>query len=521
MVDLKPYVATLTKKKVLVYGLGRTGLSAVKALLKAGAKVVAGDDNIKAVEEAKSLGAEILDENAQDYSEFDFMLLSPGIPLTHPEPHRVVKLAQAAGIEIIGDIELYHRNGLTGVTIGVTGTNGKTTTSHLIHHILTKCGRKAVLGGNMGRPVLDIDVYADFGKGIKNKDFITVLEMSSYQIDLCPTFRPDISVILNITSDHIDRHGTIEGYAAVKQKIAELHAPDEGGSKVENEDDSVSVARTVIICTDDIYTSKIYDYAREQVRAWSKDSRSNEDNSGSDEANPDSAAAALSPPKVIAVSVLRKEDGGVYVKDGILIDDVGDSQIQVGDVSVLTTLKGGHNHQNLACAYAAARALGLSSEEIFEAMKSFEGLQHRQFLVRVINGVGYVNDSKATNAHATSMALDCHNNIYWIVGGRKKDTGLDGLEIFAQRIKHAFLIGEAAQEFGKWMDIYGIDHSLSMTLEEAVKAAHNLAQKERGQPGGSGVVLFSPSCSSFDQFKSFEHRGQQFTDIVMGLDEDI
>ncbi len=469
MVKLKPYIDSLDKKKILVYGLGRSGLSTLHALAKTGAQIVAGDDDPERLEPAREMGVQILDEGRQDFSEFAFVLLSPGIPLTHPEPHRVVKAASAAGVEVIGDIELFYRAGKTGKTIGVTGTNGKSTTVSLIHHIIKTCGKKTVLGGNIGVPVLDLKIPAG--------ECYTVLEMSSYQIDLCPTFRPDISVLINITPDHIDRHGDVEEYAAVKKKLVDEGQPGYGGG-------------TAVICTDDEYTRAILESVRERGLR-----------------------------KVVPVSVLKAEEGGVYVEGGMLVDAMSGQLVTIGDMEDLKSLRGDHNHQNAVCAYAVARTIGFAPEQIFEAMQSFEGLQHRQFLVRTINGVSYVNDSKATNAEAAAMALNCHNNIYWIVGGRKKDTGLKGLEMFSDRIRHAFLIGESTEEFAVWMQNFGISYSRCETLSAAVEAAHTMAQESRGQPGGAGVVLLSPACASFDQFKSFEDRGTKFTRLIAKLAE--
>ncbi|MCB1680714.1 MAG: UDP-N-acetylmuramoyl-L-alanine--D-glutamate ligase [Alphaproteobacteria bacterium] len=469
MVKLNAYVKSLPKKKVLVYGLGKSGLAALKALKRAGAEVVAGDDNSEALQEARKLKVNTLDDGRKDFSEFAFVVLSPGVPFTHPEPHRIVKAAQSAGIEVIGDIELFYRSGVTGKTIGVTGTNGKSTTVSLIHHILKECGKKTVLGGNIGVPVLDLKVPAG--------ECYTVLEMSSYQIDLCPTFRPDISVVINVTSDHLDRHGGIESYAGVKQKLVDDAQSGFGGG-------------TAVICADDEYTRKILDAVREKGLR-----------------------------KVIPVSASTKQEGGIYVTGNKLIDAISGPVVEVGDMTELKSLRGRHNHQNAMCSYAVARVVGLSPAQIFEAMKSFEGLQHRQYLVRTINGVSYVNDSKATNPEAAAMALSCHNNIYWIVGGRKKDAGLNSLEIFADRIRHAFLIGESTDEFVPWMDKYGIAYTKSRKLVSALRSAHIMAQDSRGQPGGAGVVLLSPACASFDQFKSFEDRGKKFTRLVQRLGE--
>lgn len=454
MSAIKDFTATL-KKPVLVYGLGKSGASTVKALRKADAEIVIGDDNADNLKKFKNL--EIYDD--QDLSKFEFLILSPGIPFTHPEPHAVVKKAQEAGIEIICDIELFMRIYPDVHTIGVTGTNGKSTTSALINHIINNCDLTAALAGNIGKAIFDVNMT-------KKPDWL-VLEMSSFQIDLCPTFRPDIGVIMNVTPDHIDRHGTIENYAAVKARLIEGR---------EN-----SSHNRAVICTDDDYTKNMEHHDR----------------------------------VFIEVSATRALENGVSVHDNVLTED-GDF---IGNLENVATLKGGHNAQNAAAAFAATRSCGLSRENIWKAIESFPGLNHRQFLVRTINGVAYVNDSKSTNAAAAAVALGRRENIYWIVGGRRKKTGLDGLEDFFGCIKHAFIIGEATDDFSDWFNKYGVDYSKSFTLEKAVRDAHQMAQDNRGQPGGAGLVLLSPACASFDQFESFEHRGDVFTDLVKGLIE--
>lgn len=470
MINLEKFAQSLEGRPVLVFGLGISGQSLLKALLKAGVKVVVGDDNPKSLQEMNASGVEIFDPVAeQNFSRFALLILSPGVPFTHPQPHPIVTAAREAGVEIIGDVELFHRYAPHCRTIGVTGTNGKSTTVSLVHHILKTCGVKTDVGGNIGRPVFDLN--------IRSKNYVAVLELSSFQIDLCPTFRPDVSVILNLSPDHIDRHGTMENYAEVKERLCEISR-------------TMTERGTVIVASDDDYCKKILERAR-----------------------------GYNLRDVIEVCASGLSGTGVYVQNDVLFEHTGGVLLEVGSLLDTPTLKGIHNYQNAACAYAAVRACGLEPEEIFSAMKTFPGLQHRQYLVRTINGVGYVNDSKATNAAATAMALGCHNNIYWIVGGRKKKTGLDGLEGYFSRIKHAFLIGESTDDFSAWFDKYGIEYSRSITLEAAASQAHLMAQENRGQPGGAGIVLLSPACASFDQFKSFEDRGNVFVDLVNNLEE--
>ncbi len=477
MIDLSPFVKTLDGKPVAVFGLGVSGLATVKALRALSVKVTAWDDNPDAQEAALQAGAEILPLAEQDLSDYACLVLAPGVPLHHPEPHPVVVAAHHAGIEIIGDIEVLHRCHHGRTTIGITGTNGKSTTAALLDHVLKTCGMKAALGGNIGTPVLDLKMPPKSG--------VFVLELSSFQLDLCPTFTPDIAVLLNITPDHLDRHGTMEEYVAVKARIFDG-------------------AQTAIISADDEYCREIC----ERVLGLSP-------------TESQQSAVSLS----IQFYIIQNEGGegvqigSVHVEEGVLYETASGKTTEVGDLSELK-IKGAHNHQNAAAAYAVARQFGLGPTEIYEAMKSFPGLAHRQFLTRVMNGVPYINDSKATNAESTAQALQCHRNIYWIAGGRTKEGGLEGLDPYMDRVRHVFLVGEAMDDFARWFKKHGVSYSLSGTLDMAVDAAHMMAQGERGQPGGAGTVLLSPACSSYDQFKNFEQRGDYFTSLVDALEEE-
>lgn len=468
MSAMKDFIAALYEKPILVYGLGKSGLAAAKALHKAGAKVVAGDDSSENLKKAEGLGLEILDENARSLSEYAFLILSPGVPLTHPKPHNIVEKARVAELEIICDIELFTRIYPEVKTIGITGTNGKSTTSALIHHVLNESGKRALLGGNIGTPVFELDEPDD--------TTWVVLEVSSFQLDLCPSFRPDVAVILNLTPDHIDRHGSMENYCDVKERISEISKNSE--------------YNTAVICTDDPYTQKIYARGKE-----------------------------LALRDVIEVSVEKILPSGVYMDGDKLIDSLSGVAEEIGDLSQIPSLKGAHNHQNATSVYAVLRKIGLEKPQIYKAMQNFPGLNHRQFLVRTINGVTYINDSKSTNAASAAVALGCRNNVYWVVGGRKKKTGLDGLEEFFPFIKHAFLIGESTEDFAAWFDKYGMEYTRCYDIERATAAAHEMAQENRGQPGGAGVVLLSPACASFDQFTSFEERGEHFSKLVETLKE--
>ncbi len=411
-IDLTDFAKSLCGKPVAIFGLGLSGLTSVEALINAGIKTIAWDDGQESVNKAKALGAKCQPLDTKTLSGCAVLLLSPGVPLTHPQPHPVAKAAQEAGIEIIGDLEILHRANHGHKTIGITGTNGKSTTTALLTHVLKACGRPAVMGGNIGVPVLKLD--------LPTPDTIIVLEISSYQIDLCPTFRPDIGVLLNITPDHINRHGTFENYTAIKNLMLEG--------------------------------------AQQAIR-----------------------------PQDLDIGFLKDEN--------------------------FPRLPGDHNKQNIAAVCAVCKIIGLEQDKVIEAVKTFPGLPHRQFLTRQINNVSYINDSKATNAQAAAKALGAYENIFWIVGGQAKEGGLSGLEDYKSRIAHAYLIGESTPAFETWMKERGIDYTLSNTLETAVPQAHEAAQKQN-KPAS---VLLAPACASWDQFKSFEHRGDAFTQIVEGL----
>lgn len=451
MIDLGQYVKTLDHKPVAVFGLGLSGLAAVRALVAAGANVTAWDDDKDKCTQARRLGATI--DDLVHMAGYACLVLSPGIPLNFPQPHPVVKRAREAQIEIIGDIELLHRAGLGGKTIGITGTNGKSTTTALLGHVFEQCGVQASVGGNIGKAVLDLDA-AD----------IFVLELSSYQLDLCPSFAPDIAVHLNLTTDHIDRHGDLGGYIAAKMRI--FRGP---GQAVIGTDDPPSKAMT------------------EAVRKIGKRD-------------------------IFPIATTHKVEHGAFVENGILFDAIDGAVHQISDLKGFNTLPGVHNQQNIAAVYTVARLMNLKSVKIIEAIQSYPGLPHRMFLVRTINGIRYINDSKATNGDAAGKALACYDNIHWIIGGQAKDGGLSGLEPVLGHIARAYAIGEAAEEFSAWLMNNDVAVQNYGTLEQAVTAAHREAQAQ-----GRGVVLLSPACASYDQFKSFEHRGQVFTDLVKGL----
>lgn len=461
MIDISAFARTLNGRPVAVFGLGISNLAAISALRAAEVEVVAWDDNAENRVKAGEAGAILSDLATMDMGQFSCLVLAPGVPLHFPAPHPVAARAREAGIEIICDIEILHRSMTGRPVVAITGTNGKSTTTALIGHILNAAGHPASVGGNIGAAALALETPPDGGS--------FVLEISSYQMDLCPTFAPDIAVHLNFSPDHIDRHGDMAGYVAAKKAMFR------------------DVGKGVIGVDDEWSRKMAEEIAKEGGR------------------------------HINHISAAQEVQRGVYVLNGKLHDVMdGAPEAAVMDMAV-RTLPGQHNHQNAAAAYAACRLMGLTPENIMAGMKTFPGLPHRQFLVRTINGVAYVNDSKATNADATARALACYKGIHWIAGGKPKEGGLNGLEPYMDRISHAYLIGEAAADFGKWLANYQVPFTQSETLDIAVAQAHEAAQGARGAPGEVGMVLLSPACASFDQFRNFEERGTMFTALVNAL----
>ncbi len=448
---------------IAVLGLGKSGLSAARALHNGGANVRAWDDDPERRKAARDNGMPLVDLATADLRDVPTLLLSPGIPHTHPTPHPAVTRARAAGCEIVCDIELLARAERDAAYIGITGTNGKSTTTALIGHILNQIGKQAVVGGNIGAPVLSLTPMGGGG--------IYVLELSSYQLELLPSATFDVMILLNISPDHLDRHGGMDGYIAAKRRIFAGLTPE----------------RVAIVGIDDKASYAIYD-----------------------------DLAAQGQP-VVAVSVKRPVAGGVYVVDGWLIDDRGGNAKRIIDLSKVDTLPGHHNTQNTAVAYTAVSVIAagdasIGDSAVIDSIATFPGLAHRQELVANIGGCRFINDSKATNADAAAHALACNDNIIWIAGGLAKAGGIGALEPFFPRISHAFLIGEAADDFAKTLD-GKVPFTLSGELAAAVTAAAELAQSDP-QPS---VVLLSPACASFDQFPDFEARGEAFRVTVMGL----
>ena len=455
-------------RDVAVFGLARTGLAAARALTAGGARVHAWDDNDVTRAKAEAAGVPVSDINSRDWRSFAALVLSPGVPLTFPEPHRVVTLAEATGVPVVSDIELFARavNALPATQrpklVGVTGTNGKSTTSALIAHILKQAGKDVRLGGNIGEAILDLQPL--------HAGAYYVIELSSYQLDLTSSLRLDVAVWLNTTPDHLDRHGNMEAYAAAKKRIFL----------------NQGAADWAIVGADDSYCAQI---CTELTRA---------------------AVQHVAP-----ISSGQALGRGVSALGGKLIDALSGRSEVVADLSQAPALAGKHNAQNAAAAYAATRVLGIDMRVIASAMNSFAGLPHRLERVGLIEGVRFINDSKATNANAAAQALAVYPRVYWIAGGVAKEGGIEELAPFYPRMAKAYLIGQSAGDFADTLR-GKVAVTMAGHLEAAVKLAFNDARAS-GEP--HPVVLLSPACASFDQFKSYEDRGDQFKKLVAALAE--
>jgi len=451
-------------KKVAVFGLARTGLSAIAALTAGGAEVIAWDDNSAARDMGGQAGAEILPWREWGWTSIAALVLSPGVPLTHPRPHEVVQHATRAGVPVIGDIELFAREirpdsakkGRAPV-IAITGTNGKSTITVLIGHILQANGFDAQVGGNIGKAVLDLNS--------PSARTIYVIEMSSFQIDLAPGLSPDVGVLSNLSPDHLDRHGGMENYAAIKARLMRA-VPKDGQTA---------------ISVDDEYSSAIF--------------------------------TSLAGTSATPVSVGKVLGRGVFVVDGVLYDAQSSAATRVMALAEAKALPGAHNWQNAALAYAAVKVFVKEPRAIATAIASFPGLAHRMEAVGNIGKTNFVNDSKATNADAAAKALSVYPDIFWIAGGKPKAGGIESLAPWFGRVRRAYLIGEAAHEFARTLDGKA-PYVMAGTLERAVELA---AADAEASAASAPVVLLSPASASYDQFKDFEQRGDVFRAAVAKL----
>jgi UDP-N-acetylmuramoylalanine--D-glutamate ligase len=449
-------VTTFAGRRVALFGLGGSGLATARALAAGGAAVVAHDDDPKRVAAAAAEGIGTGDLRGADWAGFAALVLSPGVPLTHPEPHWTVGLARAAGIEVIGDVELFCRERARIAPgsdfVAITGTNGKSTTTALVAHVLRQAGRDVQVGGNIGTAVLSLAPPA--------RDRVHVVEMSSFQIDLTPSLEPSVGVHINLSPDHLDRHGTMEAYAAIKERL-------------------VAGADLALVGVDDAPSAAI--------------------------------AGRLDPSRCRPVSVERPLDRGIALEGTRLVLD---GARVLADVAGLPTLRGLHNAQNAAFAAGVADALGLDRAAIQAGLASFPGLAHRLEAIGRVGPALFVNDSKATNADSTEKALAAYPEaIFWIVGGKAKEGGIAPLAGLFPRVAKAYLIGASSDDFAAALE-GRVAFERCGTLEVAVgRAAADAAASSAREP----VVLLSPACASYDQFRNFEERGERFRALVAAL----
>ncbi|MGY4314386.1 UDP-N-acetylmuramoyl-L-alanine--D-glutamate ligase [Bradyrhizobium sp. JR3.5] len=456
-------VTSFSGKTVAVFGLGGSGLASCQALKAGGAEVIAADDSADNVARAAQAGFTTADLRTVSWANFAALILTPGAPLTHPVPHWSVLKAREAGCEVIGDVELFcrerRRHAPNAPFVAITGTNGKSTTTALIAHLMKVAGYDTQMGGNIGTAILSLEPPR-MGR-------VHVIEMSSYQIDLAPSLDPSVGILINISEDHIDRHGTLAHYAAVKERL--VAGVQQGG--------------TAIVGVDD---------------GWCRDIADRLDRAGK---------------RVVRISVKNPLPDGLYVEHETIVRASGAARSEVARLGGIGSLRGLHNAQNAACASACALAMGIATDVLQNALRSFPGLAHRMEQVGRRGNVLFVNDSKGTNADAAAHALSSFADIYWIAGGKPKAGGITGLTGYFPRIRKAYLIGEAAQEFSATLG-ERVPYEMSGTLDVAIASA---ARDADASGLSEAVVLLSPACASFDQYRNFEIRGTAFRDIVQAL----
>ena len=456
-------IETYRDRPVAVFGLGDSGIAAARALIAGGAIVSAWDDGEASRANAARQGVTLKEPCSLDWASQAALVLAPGVPLTHPVPHPVASRALAAQCPIIGDIQLFSdaRCALPPhAVVAISGTNGKSTTTALITHLINACSGDAVACGNIGEPILGLDPLP--------RDGVYVIEMSSYQIDLTHRLRPEVAILLNITADHLDRHGSMGNYVSVKRRLFDRQGPTD----------------QAIVGIDDDYGVEIL----EMIRASGHQASS--------------------------ITVAGKSPEGVSVESGKLWDPAVSFSEPVCDLSEISTLRGSHNWQNAAAAYSALRALGHAPDAIAAALRTFPGLPHRLEMIGDYDGVQFINDSKATNAEAAARALDCVDNVHWIVGGVPKEGGIESLGPWMSKIRRAYLVGESQVEFSKFLTSSDVPFEMCGALDNAVQSA-----AMRAKPGD--VVLLSPACASFDQYRNFAVRGDHFRSLVADLKQQV
>jgi len=485
-------------RRVAVFGLGRSGITAARALKAGGAIPILWDDGVSGRMQAEAEGFALEDLTTADWSQFAALVLSPGAPLTHPRPHWTVERARAADVPVLGDIELFARSvaatptALRPRVVAITGTNGKSTTTALIGWVLKQAGLKVAIGGNIGIGVLALPAPAEVE--------VYVIETSSYQLDLTTRFAPDVAILTNVSPDHLDRHGGMEGYVAAKRRLFQAMTPD----------------KVALIGVDDDWGWTVVNALNDRaLRVSTITTRTPPEYRDPRGGVPVADLAARLPDQIPAFDqgrfIIVDATAGRLVADGIAIADLAPAR----------SLPGRHNAQNAAFAYAAARAVGVLHEAAVEGLMTFPGLAHRMETVGQIDQssdqtgqsgvIKFVNDSKATNADAARQALASYPSVFWIAGGVAKAGGIDDLSDLFGHVTKAYLIGQSAEDFAATLG--DTRHVISGTMEAAVAAAAADARAA----GGDQIVLLSPACASFDQYPDFEARGEAFRAAVLNL----
>jgi UDP-N-acetylmuramoylalanine--D-glutamate ligase len=460
-------------QEVMVVGLGRTGFPAVMSLLQGQAKVYAFDDNLKSVEDINipenltymlcknAIAKEQLfinpDPDSLKYSNIKSVIVSPGIPLHGEKAHPIVLKAKEHNIPLTIDIELLYETCKQANYVAITGTNGKSTTTSLMGHILKSSDKTVQVGGNIGISALLLEPLENKGT--------YVLELSSFQLDLMSKAKFNIAIFLNLTPDHLDRHGTFEAYKKAKLNIFNNQTRDD----------------YAIISIDHEETKLIFD-----------------------------TLAKTGKQRLIPISTKEKLINGVSVIGSALYDNLEPEFPKEYNLGSLKRLVGKHNAENIAASYAASKVCGVDEEKIISAIQSFAGLSHRLELVLEKGKLAFINDSKATNADAAEKALQAYKDIYWIAGGVSKDDGIECLSYLFDRLKHVYLIGQATPKFAAVLDKYNIPYTKAENLENALKIFRE-ANVEAGN------MILAPACASLDQWKSYEHRGDAFRELVLKM----
>jgi UDP-N-acetylmuramoylalanine--D-glutamate ligase len=450
-------VSTLAGKHVAVVGLGGSGLPTAHALQAAGADVVGWDDGEGAREKAHAAGIAIENLERANWSGFAALVLAPGIPLTHPAPHWSVLRAREAGVAITGDVDLFFQERAAhcpqAPVLAITGTNGKSTTTALAAHAMKAMGVDTAMGGNIGVPVLELPMP------MPHRHY--VIECSSYQIDLSAHLAPTVGVHLNLSEDHLARHGTMENYAAIKKRL-------------------VAAADHAVVGVDDLLSARMADELARDGHSVSR------------------------------ISAAHTVHDGVYAVGSSIWLARDGAQDELFDVGGVASLKGEHNAQNVCAVVAALLKLGMDPTKLGDAIRSFPGLAHRMEPVTTYRGISFVNDSKATNADAAARALGSYERIYWIAGGQAKSDGIDSLNGFFAQIVKTYLVGDSQDRFAATLE-GNVPYVRAETVERAVAMAADDALTDGLE---SACVLLSPACASWDQFTSFEARGDAFKRAV-------